>query len=290
MGMNIRGRIYHEYRKIFLNKLRGIRGATRLSYFLRSRAEKSLDAPEEVDNIFDYEWDNLVIVDACRHDLYEEVFGETSSRISKGSCTPEFISKNFSGKHDDIVYVSANPFLSPDYMEELTGRSNPFHKVYRTYQHGWDSESKTIPPNEVVEDAVRAEEQFPTKKKIIHFMQPHHPFIESGINGTEPRLPHQANEDSNVWERLEKEELSHEEVWAAYKNNLEILKPSILELVKELDGRTLLTSDHGNLMGENGIYGHPENCRVKPLQKVPLVTLSEGKKSESRQIMDDLDV
>lgn len=290
MVNDIRGKVYHNYRKLFLNGLKNRRGATRLSNFLRRHAENSLEPAPPADDIFDYEWDNLVIIDACRHDLYEEVFGEADKRITKGSCTPEFISRNFSKDLDDIVYISANPFLTPEYMEELTGRANPFHKVYRTYQHGWDSGSKTIPPEEIVNDAIKAEKEFPTKRKIIHFMQPHHPFIKSEMGGTEPRLPHKDNEEANVWERLEKGELSQKEVWGAYKNNLELLEPSITKLKEQIEGKTILTSDHGNLIGENGIYGHPKNCDVKALKEVPIRVLKGDKKSESRQIMDELDI
>lgn len=290
MRTSIFGKIYSRYRKAFLNGLKEKRGATRLSGVLRRMAERSLESPGEGDDIFELEWDNLIVIDACRHDLYEEVNGTADSRITKASCTPQFISKNFGRDLDDIVYISANPFLTPEYMEEFTGKKNPFHEVYRTYSHGWDPELNTIPPEKVVEDAIKAEKKYPDKKKIIHFMQPHHPFIESDIEGAKPRLPHKDNEETNVWERLEKGELSHEEVWKAYRKNLEVLDEPLDKLKKELKGRIVLTSDHGNLVGENGIYGHPEGCEVKILREVPLVVLKKGEKSESKELISDVDV
>lgn len=288
--LDLKGRVYNKYRRLYLQRLKKFRGATRLSGFLRNQAASSLQQAKGYDSIFDYKWDNLIIIDACRFDLYKEVIGDCERRISAGSCTPEFLSTNFSADFPNTVYISANPFLSPSYMQKFTGRKNPFHKVYRTYRHGWNDEESTTPPKAVTEDVLTAEKKFPTKKKIIHFMQPHHPFIESEIAKAGPRLPHADNKIENVWEKLEKGEVQFKDVWADYAHNLELVQEHFERLSKELSGRTVLTSDHGNLIGENGIYGHPCGLKATKIREVPLVCLSQGKQTETKAVLDDVEI
>lgn len=54
--------------------------------------------------VMNKDWDNLIILDACRHDLYEEMKREKiDKRVTLGSTSKEFIEKNFGDSHDDIV-------------------------------------------------------------------------------------------------------------------------------------------------------------------------------------------
>ncbi|MFB6182582.1 MAG: hypothetical protein ABEI78_00815, partial [Candidatus Nanohaloarchaea archaeon] len=105
-------------------KVKNLRGATRLASFLHKKAlNKVEDIEESPESIFDRDWDNLIVLDACRQDLYEEVNGETESRISAGSSTKDFIKDNFSeGELSDIVYITANPHFHKSMFKDLTGR------------------------------------------------------------------------------------------------------------------------------------------------------------------------
>jgi len=80
--------------------------------------------------IFDENWDNLIILDACRYDSfskYNEYDGELQYRISRGSSTKEFLRGNFQGpNHYDTVYCSGNRWYQK-MPEELDGeRSEVF--------------------------------------------------------------------------------------------------------------------------------------------------------------------
>jgi len=59
------------------------------------------------------DWDNLIILDACRYDLFVEVSGlKPDYIISRGSCTAEFLRENFQGnKFMDTIYITANPIV-----------------------------------------------------------------------------------------------------------------------------------------------------------------------------------
>jgi hypothetical protein len=265
---------YVIYRNSIYPKIKGIRGATFIGELLKSFATRNIEKVDEgeIDDIFESDWDNLIILDACRHDLYEEVNGATDSRISAASSTKGFLSNNFSkGDFEDVVYVTANPHLEEGIFEKLTGKSpeSIFHTVFRTYNHSWDEEEGTVLPKPVVEDSLTAKKLFPDKKLIVHFMQPHIPFVGSelaqrkgfGIKGKDG--------GNDIWRKAEREDVSRKEIWSAYKANLELVMPYVEDLVSELEGNSIVTSDHGNLVGDEGLYGHPIKEDLLPLRKVP---------------------
>jgi len=256
--------------------------------------------------VVDEKWDNLMILDACRYDLFEEMnslHGRLESRTSRGSDTTEFLVENFL-KHptctrfDDIVYVAANPLVSSILR-------NKFHKIYPVWDHGWDDRLNTIPPDIVKSEALAARRDHPDKRMIVHFMQPHFPALtgrfagETGILGTRRVVkagldPVKAAEDGPldvlVSVLLQRGDLSRDDVFSAYKENLKIVLSHVAELVEEFPGRTVITSDHGETFGDRPgmlypfrVYGHPRRLHVKPLVTVPwLIIEKESKIAEPR--------
>ncbi len=130
-------------------------------------------------------------------------------------------------------------------------------------------------PEPLLRDALNARKMFPEKKVIVHFMQPHVPFIESDYEQS-PNNPQ--SEESNVQiennprseiERAEMREIPKDDVIQNYNQNLGYVKPHIEKLSEELEGKTAITSDHGELLGEEGIWGHPRNSKAKVLRRLP---------------------
>lgn len=60
----------------------------------------------------------------------------------------------------------------------------------------------------------------------------------------------------------------------AYEKNLRMALESILELPDSLN-ETIITSDHGELLGENGEYGHEPTEDVPDLKEVPWLRLKK---------------
>ncbi|WP_414836708.1 hypothetical protein [Candidatus Nanohalococcus occultus] len=269
--MGLRTKLYKFYRykiyKVFPEK----RGMTRLHDFLKSIALLEVENYSgEPETINEKQWHNLIILDACRHDIYEEVNGKTPKRVTVGSHSREFIEKTFSdGDFSDTIYISANPHFSEDEFKKFTGRDveEVFFDVYHTYSTDWDDQNRTVMPEDVARDAKTAQKLFPEKKKVIHFMQPHHPFIEFNYSEYE--------EDGSIWDIAQKGLLSRDKIWNAYRENLEYVMPHVRELAQELEGRTVVTADHGNLAGENGLYHHPYGAKSKGLREVPWDVISE---------------
>lgn len=244
------------------------------------------DAPEL--HLMAEDWDNAIILDACRFDQFESMSnleGELEERISLGASSPEFISRNFSdGTWHDTVCVTANPHY------RRLGYGDSFHDLIDVWDFGWDDEHKTVLPSTMVEAATKAQEEYPQKRLLIHFMQPHYPFIgptgakidKQRTFGQAPREGLTSDETyDSVWERLERGELSKSLVIDAYNENLEIALPHIETLLNSLNGRTVVTADHGNLLGEKvppfrkSVYGHPTYVYAEELRKVPYA-ISDG--------------
>lgn len=217
------------------------------------------------------DWDNLIILDACRYDIFTEYAnfgGDLNKKISRGSHTREFLVQNFAGEtFPDTVYISATPQL------QSTEVHTQFHDYAPLWETAWDENLKTVPPDAVVSETMAVIESHPNKRIIAHLLQPHYPFI--GETGEE--LKHRTvsgegikqADHLSIWERLDAGEVTEEVVWQAYVENLLIALPAVKRLVSQLPGRTVVTSDHGNAFGRWGVFGHPQYKFMKELVEVP---------------------
>lgn len=84
---------------------------------INTPVQTALRPRENAVNFVDQDWDTLIILDACRNNLFHEVvdkskFDEITTVRSPGSFTREWISETFDDKHGDIVYVTGNPIVS----------------------------------------------------------------------------------------------------------------------------------------------------------------------------------
>lgn len=221
--------------------------------------------------VVEEDWDNLIILDACRYDLFKacnNLQGDLSAVTSLGSSTGEFMRKNFADREfPDIVYISANP--NPVEVDAS------FYRVIPLYQTAWDKELHTVPPEPVVDEALQAQEEHSHKRLIIHFLQPHYPWI--GPKGEQFHEEHGRGDlrENNVWLQLREGELTADQLWSVYRENLEVVLPHIRELIHGLEGKTVITSDHGNCFGEYGVYGHPDRVYPKPLVTVPWLEIDD---------------
>lgn len=241
--------------------------------------------------VFKRDWDNLIILDACRYDTIREYdfdYGELEWCWSGGSNSIEYLKYNVQGAGlDDVVWVTANP--------HVRRFSDDIYKVVDVWDSDWNEEYQTVLPESMVNVARRAATEHPRKRLVVHFMQPHYPFI--GSVGREQLPDHRTftgnglreNQDEagrDIWSYLEAGVVGEERVWEAYRENLDIVLPPASELARELQGKSVITADHGNAFGKHDfpiplrIYGHPGERRVKSLIKVPWVMFQDDDRKE----------
>lgn len=212
--------------------------------------------------VMDEEWDNLIVLDACRYDFFKEyntIEGVLEKRVSRGTRTDEWVRRNFTGSYDDTVYVSANPHIGRTEVSGFCGVEH-FAHVETVWDGKWDEDLGTVPPEEVNAAARRVCEQYPEKRMIIHYMQPHRPYIgETTLNMRSDDPPDLVYEfRRNGRERVRK----------AYTDNLELVLDHVASLISDLRGETVVTSDHGELFGEYGLWMHPQ-VHIPQLYEVP---------------------
>jgi len=238
--------------------------------------------------ISEQDWDNLIILDGCRYDMFKEIYPDTDGlcyRFSPGASTSDFLTANFVGDNlHDTVYVTANP------MYKTLDLDSVFFDIVDVWESDWDHELHTVRPRPMAEATIRANNRFPNKRIISHFLQPHYPFIgELGSQlpdhaGTEytyrkVKGENADRENPTVWNLLNQEEISEGAAWDAYVENLEIAIPHIMSVIEESYGKTIVTSDHGNMVGEKPfgvmkpVYGHPDGVYTEELCKVPWLEL-----------------
>lgn len=250
MISKIRACPHYLYKKYIYERVKHIRGTTRLKNILSEIAvTKTREDPE---SIFEREdWDNLIILDACRYDIYNEVTGrDVEKRISLGSTSQEYFGRTFNeGDFSDTVYISANGFAHDSNLKKYAGRSSIFHEKFLTTSTDWDDELGVTPPGPVARDARTAEELFPSKKKIIHFLQPHDPFIQFGLK----EKIEEYNADRNEYDLAAEGVISDETLREGYKHNLILVLGVVEELLADMKGKTVITADHGDLLGEAGV-------------------------------------
>jgi len=239
-------------------------------------------------SVFEQDWDNLIILDACRADAFSDVVapeidGSMSIAESRGTATVEWIRRNFSGRElADTVYVSANGWLHR--IQDEIGTT--IHAADWLYTSRYRNEMGTVQPGVVAERALTFANQYPNKRLIVHFVQPHKPFLGKTA---EEHFAHA--EGINMDEMLRQApEATIGDLQAAYRETLEIALPSIKKLASGLKGKTIITSDHGELLGERypllpfRNYGHPVGIYVPELTRVPWF---ECEWSDRRKIIEE---
>jgi len=228
--------------------------------------------PAGTDIFADKDWDNLILLDACRYDTYcEEVGAEVGACESRGSASKQFVRGNFAGKTlHDVVYISGNRWYLK-LRDELDCEVHAFHDVERDAADGF------VPSAEAVTEAVLdLKKTYPEKRLLIHYMQPHAPYLGAGDD------PFEYERDGGIRQTVRANEIDGRVIPGAYRENLRYVLEHVDDLIEELDGKTVVSSDHGEMLGDRlspipiRWYGHPPGIYTDPLVTVPWHVVSEG--------------
>jgi hypothetical protein len=226
------------------------------------------------ENAFERNWDVLLLLDACRVDLIEQVDDEygfldrPGETVSVGSSSIEWIENTFTDEHRaemrETAYVTGNPF-SHRVLDD--GDLLALDEVWR---YGWDDDAGTIPARPVTDRAIATAREHDPDRLIVHYMQPHFPSVPDPLGGGMNRetLGEGAGWE-DPWDRLRRRELSRDRVWRSYGANLRYVLDDVSLLLRNLDAdRVVVSADHGNAAGEWGVYGHPKVPHPK-IRRVP---------------------
>lgn len=229
--------------------------------------------------VMDEDWDTLILLDACRYDMFERHVpfdGRLDSCVSLGSTSEEFLERNFADEtFHDTVYVNANVYLPKVGLDQ----DGTFHAVVDLLDE-WDPDLEIAHPETVTEAARRAHEDYPEKRVIVHYMQPHIPFIGEYGRTVQDRIDYRS-----VWKSLRDGDapVTIDEVWRAYDENLELVFDYVDQLLTDISGKVVVSADHGNMVGERHgpfpspkLYGHPWGVYAPELVRVPWFEIDAG--------------
>lgn len=248
-------------------------------------------------NVYESDWDLLIVLDACRVDTLREVADEyhfiedVDSIWSTGSQSAEWIANTFTEPYreeiKDTTYISGNGFsgavlergkrppmtntIPLDLSSWSTLDRDALNSLIEVWETNHDETYGSVLPSHVTEYTIKEGRNGDADRIITHYMQPHLPYI-----GTAYREEREATEVENRgYELLEEERSSGEKVYSAYKETLRWVLDDVEELLENIDAeKVVITSDHGEAFGEGKAFGHPEGFPHPVVRKVPWVETS----------------
>jgi len=258
-------------------------------------------------DIMKEQWDVLIVLDACRYDVFKEVYpyffiGNLGKYRSVATDTRGWFLKTFHCFYHDVIYISGNPWCNnkglSSFADVFDGREF-FNKVIDVWDWGWDNNINTVPPDAINESFLEWYNMYPNKRYILHYMQPHPPYVGITKNSKDGVSKKTITATSVIANRLYHfyksyfpmipfwylckliginigvGELYFKEGWKGirevYTRNLVYALSSIAELIKETDLHYVITSDHGERLGEWGRYGHG-GIRDRIVTEIPWFT------------------
>ncbi|MFB9824249.1 hypothetical protein [Halobaculum roseum] len=257
-------------------------------------------------NIFEREWDLVLVLDSARYDILRELECEYSfltnvnSIWSVGSTSPEWMANTFSETYrsqiSDTAYITSNPHtetvLEKNLSERYQGHRKELTKIQRfgkfnivqsenlgLYDPVWKQNSiegryemyeNYGDPRNVTDKAIQTLREYDFERVILHYMPPHIPLIVEAIREERDPLEY----EQTPWKYIQKtgdQTLPLE----AHKEMLRWVLDDIEVLLENVDAQKIaITADHGDAFGEFGTYGHPAGSLNPKVRRVPWVTTS----------------
>ena len=130
-------------------------------------------------NLLKQDWDVLIIIDATRYDVFEELHksilhkkGVLKKAKTFASCTFDWMNGNLNNKDcSDIIYI--DPIIM---FENYVPQNNFFH-IEKVWKTKWDYKYGTILPESITDSALDLMKKHKDKRFIVHYHQPHPPIL-----------------------------------------------------------------------------------------------------------------
>lgn len=246
----------------------------------------------------------LIVLDACRFDDFQRRFsqlfvGDLEPVLSEGHDTFEYIRLAWPDDYPETTYVSgATPITGTTRHEFEDGNvekwyhgyvpKDHFAEIIDVWDYGWDESVGTVPPEQVTQATL---DRLDEDKLVAHYFQPHAPYI-----GDEELLGHHDNEhasvsegkpiDAPIWIGVRTGEISERRLRRAYRSNLDRALMHVCALIEAVDRPVVVMGDHGEALGEYGVYSHPRIDHPK-IREVPWAEV-DGLTDRGRQLAGEV--
>jgi hypothetical protein len=246
--------------------------------------------PRQRDLLRATDWNVLVILDACRADSFRRVEWRGVRTIrSMGPCTRVWI-RHFgrlvreSDYGEDVLWCTANPLIDSARVEYgVTGV-----RLMSVWRRRWErlgrSGIPSVHPDAVNDEVLRyVREHGQPRRMIVHYLQPHSPYVgrtELGVarwgRSLKDPLSDLLRGLKDAAAAVADGELTWDLVRRAYEDNVRLVWDATRRLAEGLKGSIIVTSDHGEVLGEGGRWGHTCAWQDEVLRLVPWLELDRG--------------
>lgn len=216
------------------------------------------------------QWQTMIILDACRFDVFERCVKETTLTGSLHVVdsdvihTEEWYYRNWQNPAPDVVLVSGHPKPWQIYLH------HSFYRAVACYMLA------SFPaPGPVLDEAVKAAAICPGKRLLVHLVPPHLPFV--GKQGAKWLAQYDWGMIDTPLDKGSQQVYTivrdygkangWDDLRAYYAEGLLCALGQIERVINDLPAPVIITADHGEMIGEDGKYRH--SARHPAIQTVP---------------------
>ena len=207
------------------------------------------------------DWEVIVLLDACRWDVFEQVnyLPGNLQKVNSGAFNTSTWYKNHWNKDTakNTVLISAQPMAF--WIKA--------HKVFDNAILVKADDSSWMHPRLTIDKALEMDGI--NQRLLVHLIPPHLPYqgqkgkkfldrIGASKEGEE--LWDVKFGENNIQKRVENYGRKHDwdELKEYYKENIEFALPEVETYIRHTTRKVIVTSDHGDLIGEDNLYGHSQ--------------------------------
>jgi len=243
----------------------------------------------EPQRIMEKRWDVLVILDGCRYDYFEKyntIEGNLKKVKSPVTGTKAWLRRITSYDCSNIIY------MTPMVKFDLWYPKHGFFKVIRLWDKNITYKYAGVDPIGIAKRAVECIKEYPDKRVIVHFFTPHPPFLTIDPEHQQ-KIKEESNlADKNIEKSKLKRKILfilwilkqrfptvvfwHLErllgvhsgmlvlfqaggfklIRQLYYDNLMLVFDAVKEIKDSVNKKIVVTADHGQRLGEYGMFGH----------------------------------
>jgi len=252
-------------------------------------------------------------------DNYQDFLeGELKPVKTRGTSTPEWLPKTFTSRYN-YRYFAANPYVnSLGKAHEEWNPAKTFRQIEDVWATDWNEEQNTVLPQDLTDKVIqeiderktiihyiqphrpyiscpeeekvwnlqeeiageREDEETSTKRKLIEKTRPYwSKFFWKLPYRTRWKIKDLLGLENPHWGALV-QDIGEEKVREHYQKDLKMTLKEVSRLIEHLDGKVVVTADHGESLGENNDWGHQVGSDNPKQYTVPWL---EVKRHESRR-------
>jgi hypothetical protein len=226
---------------------------------------------------------------------YEEFLeGELKPVKSRGTSTPEWLPKTFTSRYN-YKYYAANPYVnSLGKAHEDWNPAKAFKEIVDVWATDWNEEQNTVLPEDLTDKVIEEDggsksiihyiqphrpyiscpeerkvwnmqkellgendgEEQSTKRKLIEATRPYwSKFFWKLPYRTRWKIKDLIGVENPHWGALV-QDIGEDKVREHYEDDLRLALKEVARLVERLDGKVVVTADHGESLGEHNDWGH----------------------------------